>query len=74
MSEKNIDLYKRVLEAKSKKDAVIDGSLQQINNQGFDISTKEQIKTFMTCTDNKGWILDGNVHTLAFGHYRLANK
>ena len=25
----------------------------------------------MTCTDNKRWILDDNVHTLAFGHYRL---
>ena len=25
----------------------------------------------MTCTDNKRWILDDNVNTLAFGHYRL---
>ena len=28
----------------------------------------------MTCTDNKRWICDGNVHTLAFGYYRLADK
>ena len=39
----------------------------------FDMSTKEQTKTLMTYTDNKHWILDDNVHTLAFGHYRLKN-
>ena len=71
MSVKNIELYKRVLEAKKKEDAVIEGSFKRINNQGFDISTKEQTKTLMTCTDNKRWILDDNVHTLAFGHFVL---
>ena len=83
MSVKNIDLYKRVLEAEKKEDAVIEGSFKRINNQAFNISTKginnqafnistkEQTKTLMTCTDNKRWILDDNVHTLAFGHYRL---
>ena len=71
MSVKNIDLYKRVLEVEKKGDAVIEGSFKRINNQAFDISTKEQTKTLMTCTDNKRWILDDNVHTLAFGHYRL---
>ena len=71
MSVKNIDLYKRSLEAASRKDAVIDGTFKRINNQAFTISTKEQTKTLMTCTDNRRWILDDNVHTLAFGHYRL---
>ena len=71
MSVKNIDLYKRVLEAEKKGDAVIEGTFKRINNQGFDISMKEQTKTLLTCTDNKRWILDGNVHTLEFGHYRL---
>ena len=47
------------------------GSFKRLNNQGFDINTKEQTKTLMTCTDIKRWILDDNVHTLAFGHYRL---
>ena len=42
MSMKNIELYKRVLEAKKKGDAVIEGSFKRINNQAFDISTKEQ--------------------------------
>ena len=42
MSVKNIDLYKRVLEAEKKEDAVIEGSFKRINNQRFDISTKEQ--------------------------------
>ena len=69
----NIDLYKRVLKVESKKeDAVIEGSFQRINIQGFAISTKEQTKTLMTCTDNKRWILDDNLQTLAFGHYWLA--
>ena len=71
---KNIDLYKRVLEAEIKKDSVIEGTLKRINNQGFDITTKEQTKTLMICTDNKKWILDDNFYTLAFGHYRLADK
>ena len=71
MSVKNIDLYKRVLEAEKKEDAVIEGSFKRINNQGFDITTKEQTKTFITCTDNKRYITDDNIHTLAFGHYRL---
>ena len=41
MNVKNIDLYKRVLEAESStKDTVIDGTFQRINNQRFAISTK----------------------------------
>ena len=41
MSVKNIDLYKRVLESEKKEDAVMEGSFKRINNQAFDISTKE---------------------------------
>ena len=67
----NLDLYKRVLEAEKKEDAVIEGSFKRINTRGFNVSTKEQTKTLMTCTDNKGWILDDNIHTRVFGHYRL---
>ena len=73
ISVKNIDLYKHVLEAESKNNAVIDGTFKRINNQGFAISTKKQTKTLMTCIDNKRWICDDNVHILAFGHYKLAN-
>ena len=73
MSVMNIDLYKRVLEVENKTDAVIDGSFKQINNQGFDIRTMKQTMKLMTCTDNKGWILDVNVHTLALYHYRLSD-
>ena len=71
-SVKNIELYKSVLETTSKKDAVIDGTFKRINNQKFAISTMEQTKTLMTCTDNKRWICDDNMHTLAFGHYKLS--
>ena len=42
MSVKNIDLYKRVLEADKKEDAVIEGTFKRINNQAFDINRKEQ--------------------------------
>ena len=73
MSVTNTDLYKRVLKAESKKNAVIEGTFKRINNQGFAISTTEQNKTLMTCTVNKRWILGDNVHILAFGHYKLAN-
>ena len=71
---KNIELYKRVLEAGSKKDAVIDGTFKRINNQKFTISTMEQTKTLMIFTDNKRWICDDNIHTLAFGNVRLMDK
>ena len=40
MSVKNIELYKRVVEAEKKEDAVIEGSFKRINNQTIDISTK----------------------------------
>ena len=63
MSVKNIDLYKRVLEAESKKDAVIDGIFKRINNQRFAISPKEQTMTLMTCNDNKRWICDDCTYT-----------
>ena len=71
---KNIDLYKRVLEANSKKDAVIEGTFKHINNQKFTISTMEQTKTLMIFTDNKRWICDDNIHTLTFGNVRLMDK
>ena len=71
---KNIDLYKHVLEAENKKDAVIDGTFKYINNQAFTISTMEQTNTLMTCTDNKRWICNDNIHTLIFGHVRLMDK
>ena len=73
MSVKNIELYKRVLEAENKNDAVIEGTFKHINNQTFTISTMEQTKTLMTCTDNKRWICDDNIHTLVFSHYKLAD-
>ena len=66
MSVKNIDLYKRVLETESKRNAVIDDTFKRINNRRFAISTKEQTKTLKTCMDNKRWILDDNLHTLSF--------
>ena len=67
-SVKNISLYKRVLEAENKNDAVIDGTFKRINNQKYTISTMEQTKTLMTCTDNKRWICDNNIYTQVFGH------
>ena len=41
MSVKSIELYKRVLESEKKEDAMIDGSFKRINNQAFDITTRE---------------------------------
>ena len=40
-SVKNIELYRRVLEAENKNDAVIEGTFKRINNQAFTISTME---------------------------------
>ena len=74
MDVKNIELYKRVLEAENKNDAVIEGTLKHINNQTFTVNTMEQTKILMTCTDNKRWICDENIHTLVFSHHRLRNK
>ena len=52
MRVKNTELYKRVLEANRKGDAVIEGSFKRINNQEFTISTKNQTKTLMICAGN----------------------
>ena len=73
-SVKNIELYKRVLEAENKNDAVIDGTFKYINNQAFTINMMEQTKTLMICTDNIWCICDDNIHTLAFSHYWLMDK
>ena len=73
MNVKNIELYKRVFEAEGKKDAMIEGTFKRINNQRFDISTKEQTKTLMRCRYNKRWIRDDNIRTLAFWPYRLSD-
>lgn len=69
MSVKNIDLYKHVLEAEIKWDAVINITFILSNNQEFATWIKEQNKTLMTYTDNKRRILGNILHTLAFGHY-----
>ena len=53
MSVKNIELYKRVVEAEKKEDSVIEDTFKCINNQGFDITMNKQTKTLMTCIDNK---------------------
>ena len=74
MIVKNIDLYNRVLEAKMKGDAVIEGTFKHINNQAFTISTKDQTRTLMNYVDNKRWILADIIYTLAFGHYRLVDQ
>ena len=73
MSVKNIELYKHVLDAENKNDAVIEGTFKHINNQTFTISTMEQTKTLMTCTDNNRCICDDNIYTLVFSHYKLAD-
>ena len=51
MSVKDIELYRRAVEAKRKNNAVFEGTFKCINNPGFDISTKEHI--LMTCTNSK---------------------
>ena len=67
-------MYKYALEAECKNDAIIEGTFKRINNQTFTIITMGQTKTLNTCTDNKRWICDDNIHTLAFGQYKLSNK
>ena len=73
-SVKDIELYKRVLFAQCRKDAVIEGTFKRISDQKFVISTIEQTKRLMTCTDNKRWICEDNIHTLAFGHNQLREE
>ena len=58
MCAKNIELYKHVPEAEKKGDTIIEDSFKRINNQGFDITNKEQIKILMISMDNIRWILD----------------
>ena len=66
MSARNIDFYMRVLEAKRKKGAVIEGIFKHNNNQRLANRTKGQTKIIKTLMDNKRWLRDENVHTLEF--------
>ena len=73
MRVKNTDLYKRVLEAERKGDAGSENTFKPINNQSFTNTIIELTETLETCTGNKRWILDCNVHTLKIVHYRLSD-
>ena len=42
MSVKNIELYKRVVEAEKKEDAVMEGSFKRINNQAFELARRNK--------------------------------
>ena len=66
MSTRNIDFYKRVLEAKRKKGAVSEGIFKHNNNQRLANRTKGQTKIIKTLMDNKRCLRDENVHTLEF--------
>ena len=56
MSVKNIDLYKRVLEAESKKeDAVIEGSFKRINNQAFNGANQDTDDLYRQQEMDLGW-------------------
>ena len=58
MSVRNIKLYKHVLEVEKKGDTIIEHSFKRINNQGFDITTKEQTKILMISTNIIKWIFN----------------
>ena len=53
MRVKNTDLYKRVLEAERKGDAVSENTFKPINNQAFTITIMELTETLKTCTGNE---------------------
>lgn len=62
MCVKIIELHKRVFEIERKKVAVFEGTFKHIYSQAFTLSTTKQIKSLMTCTDNKRWICDNTVY------------
>lgn len=66
MKIKNMETYKRVLFGKSKDDAVLMGNYHRIANRELKIETTEQTKVLFTCLDNKRYVCDDGIHTLAF--------
>ena len=63
---KNMEAYKRVLFGKTKDDAVLTGTFNRIANRELEIETMEQTKVLFTCLDNKRYVCDDGIHTLAF--------
>ena len=54
-------------------DAVIKNSFKRISHQPFTFSRLDHFKALFTYKDNRIWILNGSVKTLAFGQYWLAD-
>ena len=68
---KNMELYKKTLFPENKVDAKMVGEFSRINNRGMKISTVKQKKIMFTALDNKRYVCEDNVHTLAWGHYSI---
>lgn len=71
---KNMEIYKKTLFPDSKKDAKLVGEFSRINNRGMKISTMQQEKTMFTALDNKRYVCEDNIHTLAWGHYSIPEE
>ena len=68
---KDIELYKKVLFPHDFKNAAKKSSSIQCSSQQPVIIPTEEMKRVMLCNDNKRWIAEDNVHTLAFAKSQL---
>ena len=67
----DVDSFERLFITGSQDSLCIERLFKQINNQIFSSSSVDETNPLLACTDNKRWIDKDNVHTLAYGHYRL---
>ena len=63
---KTMGSYKTVLFGTTRNEAVLTGTFNRIANRDLEIETKQQTKVLFTCLDNKRYVCEDGVHTLAF--------
>ena len=63
---KTMESYRKVLYGTTRNEAVLTGTFNRIANKDLEIETKQQTKVLFTCLDNKRYVCEDGVHTLAF--------
>ena len=68
ISVKNMNVYKRALFPTNSEDARLVASFNRIKNQSMRIESVSQEKVMISAVDNKRYVCEDNIRTLAWGH------
>ena len=71
ISVKNMELYKNVLFGNTRQ---LIGEFTRFNNRAMNITTVKQEKVMFTAMDDKRYVCDNGINTLAYGHYKISQE